>query len=42
MNSIRFRNNLYVNREIGDLRDMVNTSALLYEDKRAYLVKDRP
>lgn len=42
MNSSKFKNDLYVNREISDLKDMLDSSAAIYGDKRAYLVKDRP
>lgn len=42
MNSSKFKDDLYVNREITDLRDMLESSAALYGDKKAYLVKDRP
>ncbi|WP_130862811.1 AMP-dependent synthetase/ligase [Bacilliculturomica massiliensis] len=42
MNSSRFKNDLYVNREIRDLKDMLDSCAELYADKRAYLVKDKP
>lgn len=42
MNSSKFRDDLYINREIKDLKDMLSSSAELYGDKRAYLVKDRP
>lgn len=42
MNSSKFRNDLYVNREITDLKDMINSSVAMYGDRKAYLVKDRP
>lgn len=42
MNSSKFRNELYVNRKITDLKDMINSSAAMYGDRTAYLVKDRP
>jgi long-chain acyl-CoA synthetase len=42
MNSHKFRNEEYTFRPIRDLKDMVNTSAELYADKRAFLVKNAP
>ena len=42
MNRHKFKNAEYSFRPISDLKDMVNTSAALYSDKRAFLVKNAP
>ncbi|MDD4122665.1 MAG: AMP-binding protein, partial [Eubacteriales bacterium] len=42
MNSSRFKNEEYSFRPIRDLKDMVNTSAELYSDRKAFLVKNAP
>ena len=42
MNSIKYRDSHYAFRMITDLKDMVNSSAELFGDKEAYLVKDTP
>lgn len=42
MNSIKYKDAFYDIRPITDLRDLVNSSAELYGDKEAYLVKDKP
>lgn len=42
MNSIKYKEELYEHREISDLKDMVDSSADLYESKSAFLVKDTP
>ena len=42
MNSKKFKNVLYDFREITDLKDMVNTSAELFAEVDAYLVKEKP
>jgi long-chain acyl-CoA synthetase len=42
MNSIKYRNKLYTHRPIRDLKDMINSSADLYKDKTAFLVKHIP
>lgn len=38
----KYRSDLYVFREIRDLKQMMNSSAQLYGDKTGYMVKDRP
>lgn len=38
----KYRSDLYVFRKIRDLKQMMNSSAQLYGDKTAYMVKDRP
>lgn len=42
MNSSRYRDEEYVHRPIRDLKDMINTSAALYADRNAFLVKNAP
>ena len=42
MNSKKFKNVLYDFREITDLKDMVNSSAELFAEVDAYLVKEKP
>lgn len=42
MNSLKYREELYENRYISDLKDMINTSAELYDTRSAFLVKDTP
>lgn len=42
MNSSRFKDEEYVHRQIRDLKDMVNTSAMIYGDRNAFLVKNAP
>lgn len=42
MNSKKFKNVLYEFREIADLKDMVDSSARLFAEKDAYLVKKVP
>ncbi len=42
MNSSRFKDEEYVHRPIRDLKDMINTSAVLYADRNAFLVKNAP
>ena len=42
MNSRRYRNIFYKTRRINDLRDLVHSSAGLYGDKSAFLVKEKP
>ncbi len=39
MNRKKYKNVLYSMREIKDLKDMMDTSALIYSDRPAYLVK---
>ncbi|WP_312093155.1 AMP-binding protein, partial [Aminipila sp.] len=39
MNDKKFKDVLYEFREISDLKDMVNTSAELFSEKDAYLIK---
>ncbi len=40
MNSNKYRNEEYPIRQIADIRDLVNSSASLYQEQAAYLVKD--
>ncbi|HWQ78254.1 MAG TPA: AMP-binding protein [Anaerovoracaceae bacterium] len=42
MNSPRYKDEEYEFRPIRDLKDMVNTSAALFADKNAFLVKNAP
>lgn len=42
MNNNKYKEDLYENRSISDLKDMINSSAELYKEKAAYLVKDKP
>ncbi len=42
MSSNKYKDDLYQNRPIRDLKDMICTSAELYQEKAAYLVKDKP
>lgn len=42
MNSNKYKEEWYDFRSISDLKDMVNTSAALYGNRPAFLVKDRP
>lgn len=42
MNSSRFKDAEYEHRPIRDLKDMIDTSAVLYADKNAFLVKNAP
>ena len=42
MNSSRFKDEEYEHRSIRDLKDMINTSAALYADRNAFLVKNAP
>jgi len=42
MNKARYKDTFYEMREIKDLKDMLNTSAELFADRTAYLVKDKP
>jgi long-chain acyl-CoA synthetase len=42
LNSIKYRDTLYEHREITDLKDIVNSSAALFLDRDAFLVKDSP
>ncbi|MDR1134727.1 MAG: AMP-binding protein [Clostridiales Family XIII bacterium] len=42
MNSIRYKDALYKPREISNIKDLVNSSAVLFSDKDAFLVKDKP
>ncbi len=42
MNSSRFKDEEYECRPVRDLKDMINTSASLYGDKNAFLVKNAP
>jgi len=42
MSSNKYKVDLYENRPIRDLKDMIYSSAELYKDRAAYLVKDKP
>lgn len=42
MNSIKYKDEIYVHRPIRDLKDLVNSSAELHADKNAFLVKNAP
>ena len=42
MNSSRFKDEEYEHRPIRDLKDMINTSAVLFADRNAFLVKNAP
>jgi len=42
MNSSKFKDEEYIYRPIKDLKDMIDTSAALYADKNAFLVKNAP
>lgn len=42
MNSSRFKDAEYEHRPIRDLKDMIDTSAALFADKNAFLVKNAP
>ena len=42
MNSSRFKEEEYKHRQIRDLKDMIDTSAVLYADRNAFLVKNAP
>lgn len=42
MNSSRYKDEEYVHRPIRDLKDMIDTSATLYADRNAFLIKNAP
>ncbi len=42
MNSKKYKDNIYKFRHISDLKDMLDSSAQLYPDDPAYMVKDKP
>ncbi|MEG1931265.1 MAG: hypothetical protein RR131_09015, partial [Anaerovorax sp.] len=42
MNSLKYKDELYEKRYISNLKDMVHSSAELYDSKAAFLVKDTP
>jgi long-chain acyl-CoA synthetase len=42
LNSIKYKDILYAHRELSDLLDLVNSSAALFGDSDAFLVKDSP
>ncbi|WP_027399474.1 AMP-dependent synthetase/ligase [Anaerovorax odorimutans] len=42
MNSAKYKDEIYIHRPITDLKNMINTSAELYAEKNAFLVKDTP
>ncbi len=42
MNSSKFKEEEYKHRQIRDLKDMIDTSAVLYADRNAFLVKNAP
>lgn len=41
MKSMKYKDDLYVHRPIKDLKEMVNTSAEIYGDRNAFLVKTK-
>jgi long-chain acyl-CoA synthetase len=42
LNSVKYKDVLYEHREVGDLKALVNSSAELFRDRDAFLVKDSP
>lgn len=42
MNNVKYKGEFYQFREITDLKDLINSSAALFGDRPAYLVKDKP
>ena len=42
MNSPKYKDEEYIHRPIRDLKDMIDTSAVLYADKNAFLMKNAP
>jgi long-chain acyl-CoA synthetase len=42
LNSIKYKDIIYGHREIGDLRELVNSSAAMFSEQDAFLVKDSP
>ncbi|WP_206458604.1 AMP-dependent synthetase/ligase [Anaerovorax sp. IOR16] len=42
MSNSKYKEDFYENRPIRDLKDMIHSSAELYKDRAAYLVKDKP
>ncbi|MDR3294564.1 MAG: AMP-binding protein [Clostridiales Family XIII bacterium] len=42
MNSIKYKDVLYEHRELAHLKDLLDSSAALFRDKDAFLVKDKP
>jgi long-chain acyl-CoA synthetase len=42
LNSIKYKNTLYEHRPVGDIKEIVDSSAALFSDKDAFLVKDGP
>lgn len=42
MNSVKYKDELYVHRPIRDLKDLINSSAELYPNRNAFLVKNAP
>jgi long-chain acyl-CoA synthetase len=42
LNSIKYKDVLYEHRELSDLRDLIDSSAELFGDRDAFLVKDIP
>ncbi|MDR1247117.1 MAG: AMP-binding protein [Clostridiales Family XIII bacterium] len=42
MNSIKYKDVLYEHRDISDLKELVNSSAAMFSERDAFLVKDSP
>jgi long-chain acyl-CoA synthetase len=42
LNSVKYKDALYEHREIADLKELVNSSMELFDERDAFLVKDRP
>ncbi|MDR1573477.1 MAG: AMP-binding protein [Clostridiales Family XIII bacterium] len=42
MNSVKYKDALYEHREIGDVKEIIDSSAALFTDRDAFLVKDSP
>jgi long-chain acyl-CoA synthetase len=42
LNSVKYKDVLYEHREVGDLKALVNSSAELFRERDAFLVKDSP
>lgn len=42
MNSAKYKDEIYLHRNISDLKNMIDTSAEIFADKNAFLVKDTP
>lgn len=42
MNSVKYKDEIYIHRPIKDLKDMIDSSAMLFAEETAFLVKDKP